>query len=550
MIKYLFFSLLSIINIVDNNSLTVKVRNSKNFQEQFQWENATYILKGNYDLNAMQVELPYGSTLVFKKGKLQNGIIVGDKTTIDAGEKTIFNNDLLVEGTWICDIHPEWFGAKGDGISDDTEYIQRAANIAKNTNLVFNRKSRYVYKKSISIKSGTTIVGNGASFIKECYSALFRNEHSNEDIEDNDIVISGINGQTRNNSCRGLWLWMTGVNNLKITNCTFENHTPLDQNNQSQWCMTVSGEDIDISDCYINTKGGGLFSDGIHVFYAKNCTISNCSIMTDDDCISFTPEIPNEQQKFKKYNKVSENIQIKNVRINSTRNCIRFEIRDNAPKIFSYNRVTVKDITINYGEDESGGSIILLHDYREDASSQNSYFEFDNIELKGYNTGSRRNCVEIFGEHPEKIPDNICNFTDIEFNNIVVKSGNYDNFFRSIGTNNLTFSNCQFLSADKASCSVSIRNSHDVTINHCRFSTSSPYPFIALDNSSCIMNDNVITRNGDNNSGIAIDVDKSSHSVILKNNAIHNFAIGVNAFSIKEEGGKYFNCATKVKRKH
>lgn len=121
---------------------------------------------------------------------------------------------------------------------------------------------------------------------------------------------------------------MVGVKGLTITDCSFENHTPLDEEQHSQWCVTVSGEDIDTNNCRINTYGGGLFSDGIHVYNAINCAIHDCVIITEDDCIGFAPEIAREQVEYDKYNQISTNVNIYNNRLTGTRNCIRFEVRE------------------------------------------------------------------------------------------------------------------------------------------------------------------------------------------------------------------------------
>jgi len=54
----------------------------------------------------------------------------------------------------------EWFGVKGDGITDNTDSLQKAVNTAYKKILVFNKDAVYKWQR-VYLPSGITLVGNG-----------------------------------------------------------------------------------------------------------------------------------------------------------------------------------------------------------------------------------------------------------------------------------------------------------------------------------------------------------------------------------------------------
>lgn len=86
--------------------------------------NTIYEIRYNFDLNGAIINIPENCTLKFEGGKLNNGIVQGNNTNVEAENYPIFLVDL--KGSLCCDLTPNWFGAIGDGVVDDTNSLRRA----------------------------------------------------------------------------------------------------------------------------------------------------------------------------------------------------------------------------------------------------------------------------------------------------------------------------------------------------------------------------------------------------------------------------------------
>ncbi len=92
----------------------------------FTQEHTIYYIKDDFDLNKLSINIPNNSVLYFIGGSIKNGTIIGNKTTIVADkDSNIFGGNTTLLGTWNnTEWYPEWFGAVGDGVTDDTDAIQ------------------------------------------------------------------------------------------------------------------------------------------------------------------------------------------------------------------------------------------------------------------------------------------------------------------------------------------------------------------------------------------------------------------------------------------
>ena len=113
--------------------------------DQFNQEGTRFLIRQNLDLRGDTLEMPEHCELLFRGGAIDNGVIVGKHTRISARQKKIFGDSLKLAGTWdVQESHPEWFGAKGDGLSDDTYSIRQAMRAPFNCCVVFQRKTHIV----------------------------------------------------------------------------------------------------------------------------------------------------------------------------------------------------------------------------------------------------------------------------------------------------------------------------------------------------------------------------------------------------------------------
>lgn len=110
------------------------LRTVKSLVEQMTQENTIYEVRYDFDLGGKTLEVPADCVLDFKGGCFKNGNIVFNKTFLDGivnfdrtciPSGSITNQEVLVD----------WFGATGDGITDNSYVLTNILELASTTNV-------------------------------------------------------------------------------------------------------------------------------------------------------------------------------------------------------------------------------------------------------------------------------------------------------------------------------------------------------------------------------------------------------------------------------
>lgn len=192
-----------------------KAVNGKNIltQDMINQPNTIYIIQYDFDLNNNIINIPIGCVLKFEGGSLIDGTLVGNNTNIDASAVTIFNENVNISGLWnVNESYSEWFGAKGNGINDDSNYFQKSISSFNNITLL---SKRYLLKSNIIINKAITIKGHGYqnTIIKLCKGI--------DITSNNNCNISGITFESEDNSTMEYLIYVYGAYHVHINNCCF-----------------------------------------------------------------------------------------------------------------------------------------------------------------------------------------------------------------------------------------------------------------------------------------------------------------------------------------
>lgn len=144
------------LNIIDDSMLTEP--------------NTIYHVKYDFDLNGKSISLPPNSILQFDGGSIKNSSslysrIVGNNSEIQAKNYQILPENVYLEGKWFNEeFYPEWFGAIGDGITDDTVALKTVLSIPNSVETpvqtVIKLNKSYLFTDTLVIYANTTIKGN------------------------------------------------------------------------------------------------------------------------------------------------------------------------------------------------------------------------------------------------------------------------------------------------------------------------------------------------------------------------------------------------------
>ena len=254
--------------------------------------NTIYEIRYDFDLNGETIEMQEGCTLKFDGGSFNNGAVNCNNTIINNANFVALNNCNL-SGTILSEyVRPEWFGAKGNGISDDSYAIISSINsgcdILLTDNAVYgfqnienkfnlNGQSIYANKKTTFKYLGNWIDYNNPNtaykwifrFIGEFFEIknirfdLGEEEWVSRVEVSNDVYMNARKHSLANTTIRK-------SSNFKVTNCDF-----IGGIHSLDILSECSYFNVDSCTFSKNTADSLYVTDGSHNGIIQNCHLSD-----------------------------------------------------------------------------------------------------------------------------------------------------------------------------------------------------------------------------------------------------------------------------------
>ncbi len=162
------------------NQLGYKIirRNFDFVNQPIDFSNSIWEIRYDFTLNGITINIPENVTLKFNGGSFRNGILNGNHTRINAGIEKIFNDDIILNNGFIIEkVYPQWFGAKGNGINDDSSAMILAHKLGN----VFYPNGNYLFtSKNLELKQGSIIreSEDGVNFTNGVYNGIISFDRS------------------------------------------------------------------------------------------------------------------------------------------------------------------------------------------------------------------------------------------------------------------------------------------------------------------------------------------------------------------------------------
>ena len=427
----------------------------------------------------------------------------------------LINNETAFESIGV--LTPEMFGAVGDGVNDDTYAMQEVVKFAATNGKIVKLGigKTYLINDSINMPSNTIIYGYGSTVLKNTYS-LFRLTDNKADQNNNDenFIIKGLRIESYNDTSRGICVSLNGADNVLIEDCTFINHTPIEESEEEQtptWCILLSGDNIFVNNCFIDQSGAGSFSDGIHLMRGNNVHITNCTIYSEDDCIGLVPEYDSTEKAMPKFNKPTINVYIENCTLESTANCFRAEARANASSNYYFKNI------IFANNNCIGGTLCRISDYR--SLSQNGSDDsiiISNINMKS-TEGTVYPVITLDGTRPDDLHTSK-NLAHISIDRVNITECVNANMIRCINTVDVSISNLYFYLGNNISGGISFNGVNDISISDSYFVSNHSSQFMLIQNADTVkIQRNKIYKYARQGNGIGIYLKNVSLLKIIDN---------------------------------
>lgn len=231
-------------------------------QADFTSANTVYVICYDYRL-ASDIVIPEGCVLQFDGGSISGKYkITGTNTGINAPLVTIFGTDISLAGIWnVREAYPEWFGAKGDGESDDADAIQKTFELRCP---VYLQSKVYGVGKPIYLPESSTLLS--------CVSELNVNPHA---------LSFSTNNYTSQRGCLKSLSQIDEILNIDGISVTLKN-IAIDGNSKKADCgigqdRTRYKSRVVIDNCYVYDCKYGI-STALYLSEIVNNTCHQCDV--------------------------------------------------------------------------------------------------------------------------------------------------------------------------------------------------------------------------------------------------------------------------------
>lgn len=267
---------------------------------------------------------------------LEDGIYMTGSITLRSNVNLHIEQNAVLLGSPNCEDYPEKQNLK--------HIISENLPRVRNASMIFAEEC-----ENISITGMGKIDCNGTSFVKKKQGEWTGWQFERIDAPTPPRVV-----------------FFTGCRNIKIEDITMVNQP-------SGWSYWIHDCDYVVFDkCKILAEVRYPNNDGIHINSSRNVTVSNCDIVTGDDCI-----VVRANNRSLEENKVCEKVTVTNCNLTSYSGGIRIGwVSDGAIKNCTFSNLVMTDTTI--------GISITLPDFQEfpDRGREDTLIEnllFDNI---------------------------------------------------------------------------------------------------------------------------------------------------------------------------
>ena len=190
--------------------------------KQFTKGNKTYIIRKDIDLSGQIVSIPKNCVLKFDGGKIKNGTVIFNGTTIKGKDVAGVLDNIIAKGMIKGDCYAKWF-VNSDALTNVLSIAEKKIYLEKGS--LFE-----LYNNLVFIKSGIELYGNG-SMIKCAKDGARVSLNTKENIVVQDITIDG-----NNRTSHGIALYK--CKNIGFKNVTVKNIS-WDWNEKKVYCYGV-----------------------------------------------------------------------------------------------------------------------------------------------------------------------------------------------------------------------------------------------------------------------------------------------------------------------